>query len=70
MKRIALCADGTWNIRDQVDRVTKKRRPSNVTKVARAVLAHVQQAREADVAFFRPYDRGLRDRVFCFMPVN
>src|SRR6516164_6604473 len=38
MKRIALCADGTWNIRDQVDKVTKKRHPSNVTKVARAIL--------------------------------
>jgi uncharacterized protein (DUF2235 family) len=38
MKRIVLCADGTWNIRDQVDKVTKKRRPSNVTKVARAIL--------------------------------
>jgi uncharacterized protein (DUF2235 family) len=38
MKRIILCADGTWNVRDQVDNVTKKRRPSNVTKVARAIL--------------------------------
>jgi uncharacterized protein (DUF2235 family) len=37
MKRIALCADGTWNVRDQVDAKTKKRRPTNVTKVARAV---------------------------------
>lgn len=37
MKRIAVCADGTWNIRDQVDKDTGKRRPTNVTKVARAV---------------------------------
>ena len=37
MKRIILCADGTWNVRDQVDKATKKRRPSNVTKVARAI---------------------------------
>ncbi|MBZ5635356.1 MAG: DUF2235 domain-containing protein [Acidobacteriia bacterium] len=37
MKRIVICADGTWNQRDQVDKVTKKRRPTNVTKVARAV---------------------------------
>jgi uncharacterized protein (DUF2235 family) len=37
MKRIILCADGTWNVRDQVDKATKKRHPSNVTKVARAV---------------------------------
>jgi uncharacterized protein (DUF2235 family) len=38
MKRIVLCADGTWNVRDQVDKVTRKRRPSNVTKAARAIL--------------------------------
>src|SRR5687768_12937282 len=37
MKRIVLCADGTWNIRDQVNEETGKRRPTNVTKVARAV---------------------------------
>jgi len=37
MKRIVICADGTWNQRDQVDKTTKKRRPTNVTKVARAV---------------------------------
>ena len=38
MKRVILCTDGTWNVRDQVDKATKKRRPSNVTKVARAIL--------------------------------
>jgi len=38
MKRIVICADGTWNQRDQVDEKTKKRRPTNVTKVARAVV--------------------------------
>lgn len=37
MKRIVICADGTWNIRDQVDEKTGKRRPTNVTKLARAV---------------------------------
>jgi uncharacterized protein (DUF2235 family) len=37
MKRIVICADGTWNIRDQVDKKTNKRHPTNVTKVARAV---------------------------------
>jgi uncharacterized protein (DUF2235 family) len=37
MKRIILCADGTWNLRDQIDETTGKRRPSNVTKVARAI---------------------------------
>lgn len=39
MKRIVICADGTWNERDQVDKQTKKRRPTNVTKVARAIRA-------------------------------
>jgi uncharacterized protein (DUF2235 family) len=37
VKRIVICADGTWNIRDQIDKQTKKRRPTNVTKVARAI---------------------------------
>jgi hypothetical protein len=39
MKRIVLCADGTWNNRDQVDKDNRKRRPTNVTKVARAILS-------------------------------
>jgi uncharacterized protein (DUF2235 family) len=38
MKRIVICADGTWNIRDHVDPETKKRLPTNVTKLARAIL--------------------------------
>jgi uncharacterized protein (DUF2235 family) len=38
MKRIVICADGTWNEREQVDDKTGKRKPSNVTKVARTVL--------------------------------
>jgi uncharacterized protein (DUF2235 family) len=37
MKRLIVCADGTWNIRDQLDDKTGKRRPTNVTKVARAI---------------------------------
>lgn len=39
MKRLVICADGTWNVRDQVDKETGKRHPTNVTKVARAVLS-------------------------------
>jgi uncharacterized protein (DUF2235 family) len=38
MKRIVICADGTWNVRDQVPDMGKTRHPTNVTKVARAVL--------------------------------
>jgi uncharacterized protein (DUF2235 family) len=37
MKRIVICADGTWNVRDQIDKDSGKRRPTNVTKTARAV---------------------------------
>jgi uncharacterized protein (DUF2235 family) len=37
MKRIIVCADGTWNTRDQINQASGKRRPSNVTKVARAI---------------------------------
>jgi uncharacterized protein (DUF2235 family) len=36
MKRLVLCGDGTWNVRDQLDE-HGKRRPTNVTKVARAI---------------------------------
>ena len=32
MKRLVVCADGTWNVRDQEDKATGKRRPTNVTK--------------------------------------
>lgn len=38
MKRIVICADGTWNERDRVDEKTGRRHPTNVTKVARGVL--------------------------------
>lgn len=38
MKRIVICADGTWNLRDQVDKASGKRRPTNVTKLARAIV--------------------------------
>lgn len=37
MKRIVLCADGTWNEPEQKDERTGRRRPTNVLKVARAV---------------------------------
>ena len=37
MKRIVICADGTWNQSDQIDKASGKRRPTNVTKIARAV---------------------------------
>jgi uncharacterized protein (DUF2235 family) len=39
MKRLIICADGTWNERDQTDDKTHLRHATNVTKVARAVLS-------------------------------
>ena len=38
MKRIIICSDGTWNTQDQIDEESGKRRPTNVTKVARTIL--------------------------------
>lgn len=37
MKRIVICADGTWNQRDQFDKTRGTYRPTSVTKTARAV---------------------------------
>lgn len=39
MKRLIICADGTWNERDQVDEKTHLRHATNVTKVARAICS-------------------------------
>ncbi len=39
MKRLVVCADGTWNYRDQQDDETKLRHATNVTKLARSVLS-------------------------------
>lgn len=52
MKRIVICSDGTWNIRDQIDKASGKRRPTNVTKLARAVLARDAQGIDQIVAYF------------------
>lgn len=41
MKRIVICADGTWNIQDQKVPGQLTRRPTNVTKVARAVVTRI-----------------------------
>jgi len=38
MKRLIICADGTWNFRDQQDEDTQLRHATNVTKLARAIL--------------------------------
>lgn len=54
-KRIVICADGTWNQRDQEDEVTGKRRPTNVTKIARAVISRAPD--DIDQVVF--YDNGV-----------
>jgi len=38
MKRIVICADGTWNEPERKDKETGRPQPTNVLKVARAVL--------------------------------
>jgi len=52
VKRIVLCADGTWNHPDQVDR--GQSRPSNVAKIALSVAPEGNGARQA---LF--YDKGV-----------
>ena len=42
MKRIVLCADGTWNEAERKDDDTGRPQPTNVLKVARAVLPRSQ----------------------------
>ncbi len=51
MKRIVLCADGTWNEPEQVDGKTGRRRPTNVLKVARAVRPEAANGTE-QVVFY------------------
>lgn len=59
MKRIVICADGTWNTRDQIDEQTGKRRPTNVTKVARAI---VPQTRDDGIHQIVYYHDGIGTR--------
>lgn len=64
MKRLIVCADGTWNTRDQVDESTGKRRPTNVTKVARAVLPRAHDGTDQVVFYHDGIGTGgLTDKV-------
>jgi len=38
MKRIVVCADGTWNEPERKDKQSGRPQPTNVLKLARAVL--------------------------------
>jgi uncharacterized protein (DUF2235 family) len=51
MKRIVLCADGTWNEPEQKDEETGRRRPTNVLKVARGVHPEARNGTE-QVVFY------------------
>jgi uncharacterized protein (DUF2235 family) len=53
MKRIVLCADGTWNEPEQKDDKTGRIRPTNVLKVARAVRPEAADGIE-QVVFYLP----------------
>jgi uncharacterized protein (DUF2235 family) len=57
MKRIVICADGTWNERDQMDEATNKRHPTNVTKVARAVVSRTSEVPAVDQVVY--YHNGI-----------
>lgn len=52
MKRIVMCADGTWNLRDQIDKKSGKRCPTNVTKVARAVRPRAHDGTDQVVYYY------------------
>lgn len=64
MKRIVICSDGTWNELDQVDPESGKRRPTNVTKLARGVVARDDQGVDQVVAYFDGVGTGgFMDRI-------
>lgn len=61
MKRIVICADGTWNVRDQVNKDAGRPQPTNVTKVARGTLARTADGTD-QIAFYHEgvgTDRGI-----------
>jgi uncharacterized protein (DUF2235 family) len=64
VKRIVICADGTWAERDLLDKKTGKRRPTNVTKVARAILPRAQDGTD-QVVFYHDGigTKGVSDRL-------
>jgi uncharacterized protein (DUF2235 family) len=64
MKRIIICADGTWNKQDQIDSITGKRRPTNVTKLTRAVIPRAADGIEQVVYYHDGVGTGdILDRI-------
>lgn len=58
MKRIVICADGTWNEPDQIDEKTGRRHPTNVMKVARAVLPQADDGTIQVVYYYKGVGTG------------
>lgn len=58
MKRIIICADGTWNTQDQIDEESKRRRPTNVTKVARTIVPLTKSGIHQVVGYFEGVGTG------------
>lgn len=53
MKRIVICADGTWNETEKVSKETGRPQPTNVLKVARAVRARASDGRDQVVYYHK-----------------
>lgn len=53
MKRIVLCADGTWNEPEKVSKETGRPQPTNVLKVARAVKARASDGTDQVVYYHK-----------------
>ena len=53
MKRIVLCADGTWNETEKVSEDTGRPQPTNVLKTARSVKARARDGRDQVVFYHK-----------------
>jgi uncharacterized protein (DUF2235 family) len=53
MKRIVICADGTWNESEQDSKETGRPQPTNVLKVARAILARTTDGMDQIVYYHK-----------------
>lgn len=53
MKRIVICADGTWNEPEKIDKAAGRPQPTNVLKVARGVKARAADGRDQVVYYHK-----------------
>ncbi len=61
MKRIVICADGTWNVPDHKDR--GEVRPSNVAKIAETISVAGAQGTEQIIRYHKGIGTGRDDRI-------